>query len=649
MTDLALPQIPGQNAPAPLQLQHVVISPRNIELQKRAAVAKPLAKAEKRQREKRLKQLEQLLQHESYDELIAAREQIAQIDLDAVIELQAAARDELAILEDLTARDSVDRGDDMQPLLDILADCAAKIDLANEQHKVNDAIALFEERRLIVDRLREHSLAVKRQAQLDKQTKLMAQEVDDYRALIIDRWTRLGYCHRYQKGTRTYVEKVSFSDVFITPDAIYYKINTSRKTLFGGWKTCLPYGVRVGDHLLNESTLVELSTTCQRQVTGLVSPTGAWVVVHRLDTIDGLMSYVTYRAIMQYYPTDQHDKIPIPIGVGISKTMQWINLSEFPHGLIAGYTGSGKSNAANVVLCSIISRQSPQDVRLCLIDLKGGLEFDYYEQVPHVHKMVTSIEAVRDTLAEIEGLIVERFEIMRGIAKNVDVYNARCPENRLPRVLIFFDEVASIMDHGETTKTILASMREISRLGRAVGVHLWLATQRPDIKAIEGAIKVNLAVRLSGRMPSSSDSITVLGTGDASKLAAVPGRMVLQLGPDPTPVQTPHIVDQDVEDAILQAMTWRAPAPLPIPEAARVIHQEWTPERIARLAITHLDGNISAHAVWNETNESLSQRQARELVEKVWQLAEEGIEIDEVTYVLKRGKGKNRRLVPLIS
>ncbi|MBE0688688.1 MAG: hypothetical protein IH587_01025 [Anaerolineae bacterium] len=205
------------------------------------------------------------------------------------------------------------------------------------------------------------------------------------------------------------------------------------------------------------------------------------------------------------------------------------------------------------------------------------------------------------------------------------------------------------MNHGETTQAILASLREVSRLGRAVGIHLWLATQRPDVKAIEGAIKINLAVRITGRMPTAVDSITALGTGAAAKLAAVPGRMILQVGPDADPVQTPHISDGDVMQAINVAMTYPAPPVLEIPEMELVVHQQWTPERIVELSLTHLEGNIAADAVWNAAKDEMSQRQARELCERVWRLADAGIERDGITFILERGKGHKKRLVPLNS
>lgn len=631
-------------APPPLApIKHVVISERNIELEKRSKRAKRLGRQELKQRRAQYAQLEKALAPYDLSELRSRLAAAAEFDHSMVQAMADALYQEIAIL-------SSAEGNHTEALADLdaqLAELAPQLQLINDLPRLELLIQQFDQMREIKRQLTDHVLAVRRDQAERKLTEAMKEEMRIYKDLIVDRWTALGYCHRWEKGRVKKIDKVKLSEVFIMPDTIHFKIEASSKGFMGGFKQRLPLGVRVAEHLLSESTLRELTIACQRQVTGVITQhNGSWVVVHRLETIDGLMNYLSYRAIMDYYPSGDHALVPIPVGVGASRNMQWITLAEFPHGLIAGYTNSGKSNMANVILCSIIDRQSPEDVRLLLIDLKGGLEFSFYDGIPHLHgTIVDNIEGVRTALAEIEALMHQRFEQYRNVAKNFDGYRARRPNEYMPRIIVFFDEVASIMDHGETTKAILASMREIARLGRAVGIHIWLATQRPDTKAIEGSIKVNLAVRISGRMPTSADSLTILGSSEASKLAAVPGRMVLQLGPDPTPVQTPHIEEQDIIRAIEKAMSYPSAPQLDIPETERVVHQQWTPERVIELSLSHLDGNISADAVWKAAKEDMSQRQARELVERVWVMAKDGIEYQGTRYVIKKLRGQQKRLV----
>ncbi|MBL8157113.1 MAG: hypothetical protein JNM70_23270 [Anaerolineae bacterium] len=189
-------------------------------------------------------------------------------------------------------------------------------------------------------------------------------------------------------------------------------------------------------------------------------------------------------------------------------------------------------------------------------------------------------------------------------------------------------------------------MTSIARLGRFVGIHLILCTQRPDVKVLDGAIKTNMTVRLAGRMPTSSDSVTVLGNSGASDLAAVPGRMMLQLGPDPVPVQTPHLDDQALTDALKEAMSYAAPD-FEMPVVARqIIHQRWTVERAIDLIVTHLNGKATWKALYEAgKDDELSQGQARQLVEQIWTMPV--IEHHGQKYQIKVGRSNARQLVPI--
>src|SRR5690606_5321274 len=140
------------------------------------------------------------------------------------------------------------------------------------------------------------------------------------------------------------------------------------------------------------------------------------------------------------------------------------------------------------------------------------------------------------------------------------------------------------------------------------------------------------------------DSVTILGNSMAKELAAVPGRMALQIGPDPTPVQTPHITEQNIRDALAIAKQMAAPPPLDIAPGTRIVHQEWTVERVIELSLKHLGGNISHIAVWNAADD-LSKGAAQKLVEKIW--AMDVIEYEGRKYQVKRGEAKRKTLVPI--
>lgn len=636
--DRALVPIIQAEAPAPLApLTHVVISPANIAAEARAQRAIRLSFGQRRRIKAEIRQLERRLGRAGYSALTAQRndlwEQLSRLQESyfAVSDRLQAAPDNAELKQQLAIIQKESR-----PLM------KQWLDLNEAYQPVKQMYGRLKQ---LQTALEDHQLAKARERAEKIQMKKMVKEARIYEKIIIDRWTRLGYAHRYTDGKRrNKVDKVRFSEVSITLDAIYFKIDASYQTAFRNYRTSIPYGVKVTEQLLHEVTLRELTVSCQRQVTGVFNANGAWVVVHRLQSVDGLMNEVSYQNAMERYHALNHpERMPICVGVAINRQVQWVYLSDHPHWLIGGYTNSGKSNLVNVGISTLISKQSPMDLRLILIDLKGGLEFSYYEGIPHLHReVVDSIEKVADTLAELEAVMELRFKKFKGVAKRIEDYHPKRPKDYMPRILCVFDEVASIMDHGDTTKRILASLRSLTRMGRAVGIHIWLCTQRPDVKAIEGSIKANLNLRLSGRMSSTADSMTVLGNSSAKDLAAVPGRMILQLGPDPTPIQTPKIDPEDIAEALEIAKSYPAPPPIEIPEGYTVVHQEWTVEKVIELSLKHLGGNITAQKVWQNAQGDMSQGQARKLVEKVW--AADCVEFEGKQYRVKL-VGNSRRLI----
>lgn len=629
------------NAPPPLEpLTHVVISPANIAAEQRHKNAQTLGFM---QRVKIRRARARLLRR-----LASAGYQDVRVN-------HAALRHELKQLKAAYSQQK-------QQLLTSGADDSAKTNLAALRRQIEAVLQRYQatesqlrelapmarQYRLANRALEDHRAAVARNKAQKKLQMLMTKEAKIYETLIIDKWTRLGFAHQYTDKGKTKIDRVKFAEVRITLDAIYYKIDASYQTAFKNWKTNLPDGVYITNQLLNDVTLSELSIACQRQVTGVYSASGAWVIVHRLDSADGLLNYVSFDDVLERYPHQHTDRLPICTGVGLNRQVQWVNLSDFPHWLVGGFTNSGKSNMVNVAICTLITHHKPDDLRLVLIDLKGGLEFDFYSEIPHLHgKVVDTVPAVAATLADLESIMHERFKKFKGIAKRLEEYHAKRPNDRMPRILCVFDEVASIMDNGNITKQILASLRELTRMGRAVGIHIFLCTQRPDVKAIDGAIKANLAVRISGRMITSADSVTILGNSLAKDLAPIPGRMVMQLGPDPLPIQTPHIDQDHIIEALKVACAYPAPAPLDVPEK-RVVHQAWTPERVIEFAITHMGGLVSGRRLYDAVQDDhVTAQQMYDLAETVWSMANPTLTHKGIEYRIQKSRGGGKRLVPV--
>lgn len=631
-----------QAAPEPMEaLTHTVISPANIALEARLSRAKPLGWFALWKLKRRAKSLQRQIERSGHEKI---RERMAELE------------PELKVLLDYKYQLAQQRQmePDAKHLHDMWAELRAELEPKYAEYRqLKDKLAytdqLYEQFKTMQQQIDDNPEVIERAKQEKHKLEIQRQEAKAYEQMIIDRWTQMKYCYRYTSSNGSkHVEEVCFSERHITPEAIYFKIGAGYRHWAGSYKTRIPYGVNISD-LVKPETLEELSYACQRQVSAKSDfVNGAWIIVNRLDTTDGLLNQVKYADVMRRYPTKYHKRFPVCVGVAQRKQVQWLNLADYPHWLVAGFTGSGKSNFINAIICTLITQHSPEDVRLTLVDLKEGVEFATYEQIPHLYgPIVNSVAALADKLEELEAVMQERYQEIRGKARSLNEYNAKYPDKRMPRIVCVVDEVASIMSHGDLTKRVNNSFRQLTAKGRAANINIILSTQRPSVDAIDGIIKVNLSARIVGRMPSHVDSMTVLGTGAAKELAPIAGRMVMQISTDPMPIQTPMIEDHDVDEALLVAMSFEKPEAIARPVGFR-IEEDWTAEKVVRLSLNHLGGNISHSAVWEEIKDegSLSRSATRDLVERIWNM--DCIELDGKQYSVVRGKGKIRKLQEIV-
>lgn len=632
-TDLAILEAPGPMS----ALTQRVISADNAAIETRQYRASPLTSRQRRTIKNRIRNIDRELKKVQIEELVSVyaalkeRLEYLQRERDDLKTHLAEHPDDTEAQE--RVREVVSEG---QPLLERYRVV---------KHQLTPHMDLSRQRDYLQHMLDDHPIAVMRIKKEKQLRQELEKEAGIYGDIIIDRWTRLGFCHRYTVKGKEKIKKVKFSNVGITLDALYFEIETSNKTAFGGWNVHVPDGVYIGKDLLNENTLVELSVACKRQVTGHINNFGAWVIVHRLESADGLMNYVRFSDVMQRYPTNDTSNLPVPVGVSYNREIQWASLGEFPHWLIGGYTGSGKSNAINNGICSLIRTQSPENLRIVLCDLKGGLEFSFYSEIPHLHgQIVDSVKGVSEMLMQLQAIMESRFKKLKGSAKKIEDYNLRYPDNPMPRILCVFDEVASIHGHGNTTREIEASLLDITRLGRAVGIHMWLCTQQPDANVIPTGIKTNCPLRMSGRMPTSSASVTILGNASAAALAAVRGRMILQYGPDPMPIQTPHISDEEIAESLAIARAMPKPEPLETGDIRTLAQRGWTAEMIIKFSLTHMNGLISGKRLYEAIgDDALTQMQSNRFAEQIWKMAP--LEFEGKMYKLEKRRGGARYLV----
>lgn len=482
------------------------------------------------------------------------------------------------------------------------------------------------------DLIRDHYLALERQQLHDQLTRALAKEAHKFAEIIIEKWSQLGYKHEYMVKNKRRVDKVQFADIQVMPDAVWLKIAVSRKSWFG-FKSTLPNGVRVLD-LIEENTLKELSFACQRQVQAKSTYTnGAWVKVNRIGTTDGLLEYVTLEQVLNNYPAADKALLPIGFGVEEGRIISWVHMAKHPHFLIGGTTGAGKSNIVNVIICSLLTNHSPNEVQFCLIDLKEGLEFQRYENVPHLLRtVVKEVDEAATVLGQLESLRKKRsLDLARAGVTDIDQFNAKS-EKSMPRIIVIFDEYAAIKIRRDIEKSIQDSVMQLSAKGRAAGIHLILCTQNPSVEIVPGPSKANMAFRLAGAMPTQAASNTILGVGDAARLPDVKGRMLAMCGSKIWQIQTPHAREIDIENALRAAGRYETDLEdktlIELPEAVARIN--FGDEELLTILLNDFDGVTKTKEVYGliKDTHNITFRQLSEQMQALVKRGSEGRTIE---------------------
>ncbi|MBN8815813.1 MAG: hypothetical protein J0J06_10230 [Sphingomonas sp.] len=236
-----------------------------------------------------------------------------------------------------------------------------------------------------------------------------------------------------------------------------------------------------------------------------------------------------------------------------------------PHTLVSGSTGSGKGILVTNLMLDLCARNAPDEVELYLIDPKRGLDYNWARRLPHLRGGIISDQAEAVTL--FEKLVVEMEErdalISQRGYRNINQFNERVsPSERLPRVVVFFDEVANWMQDEDFKKAVETLLNKIATRARAAGLHLVMIYQRADVQVMTMQLRTNLGNRLILRLPDEGSSKIALGEKGADRLLGK-GHLIAKLDSDEKIyAQVPFIDEDDVEelvDAIVA--TWKRGAP----------------------------------------------------------------------------------------
>jgi DNA polymerase III delta prime subunit len=393
------------------------------------------------------------------------------------------------------------------------------------------------------------------------QRRTLLPEARDYAQIIQATLMRLGefyapatvQAHGKRAGGKR-LQKVQFERVCLSPEIIYLKIRVHKRGWLGS-KSALPHRVRLRD-LMNDDTAAELSHACARKVTwecDVDAPErGAWYLIHRNEGQGGIPKQVSFMDTLTHYPSDM-SSIPFVLGSGPHRIMETLYLGNTPHLLIAGPTGTGKSNAVNAFILAQMYHNAPRDVQFILIDLKGS-EFRDYEKSPHLHQPV--VLDVVDGLNVLNALIEEikqRMEKLKNGIKDWATYRAKNPnDDNAPYLIVVIDEYAQfIFAHGpEAASRANARLIRIAAQGRAVGVQLIVCTQYPTGEVVNRQVKINLNSAIAFKCRNGAQSAVVLDVGDAANLPDVKGRALYTYGPYIREVQMAYVSPQDTADVM---------------------------------------------------------------------------------------------------
>jgi len=237
-------------------------------------------------------------------------------------------------------------------------------------------------------------------------------------------------------------------------------------------------------------------------------------------------------------------KLTICLGRDIVGNPVVAELDKMPHLLIAGATGTGKSVALNAMICSLLYKSIPDEVKLIMIDPKR-IELSSYDGIPHlITPVVTDIKKATNALFWAVREMERRYELLsEKKSRNLRQYNQKIekeknsdedqPLEKLPYIVIVIDELADLMM--SASRNVEVALTRLAQMARAAGIHLILATQRPSVDVLTGIIKANFPTRLTFQVSSKTDSRTIIDTngaenllGDGDMLFLPPGTAKLQ-------------------------------------------------------------------------------------------------------------------------
>ncbi len=267
---------------------------------------------------------------------------------------------------------------------------------------------------------------------------------------------------------------------------------------------------------------------------------------------------VGLKQVLSSNKNDYANKLQVGLGKDITGESTFIEINKTPHMLVAGSTGSGKSVCINGIIISLLTKTSPDDVKMIMIDPKK-VELTPFNGIPHLlTPVVTEPKKAAAILKKMVFEMEHRYELFSQTnTRNIEGYNKKVKEdptltfNKLPYIVIIVDELADLMM--VASRDVEESIARLAQMARAAGIHLIIATQRPSTEVITGLIKANIPTRIAFAVSSSIDSRTILDSTGAEKLLGKGDMLVSEQGSNNmVRLQGAFIADEEVMDIVNQ-------------------------------------------------------------------------------------------------
>ncbi len=268
---------------------------------------------------------------------------------------------------------------------------------------------------------------------------------------------------------------------------------------------------------------------------------------------------ISFKDVISSMKPDPDKPLQVPLGRDVSGNLVTADLTKMPHLLIAGSTGSGKSVAINGIITSLLMNDTPDQVKMMLVDPKK-VELGVYNEIPHLlTPVVTDPKKAARALHKLVSEMERRYELFANTGqRNIKGYNQmirrqnraqKTSEPTMPYVVAIVDELSDLMM--VASNEVEDAIIRLAQMARAAGIHMIIATQRPSVDVITGLIKANVPSRMAFAVSSGTDSRTIIDQSGAEKLLGRGDMLFLPMGMNkPLRVQGAFISDKDVQNVV---------------------------------------------------------------------------------------------------